>query len=39
MNKNDDFSDLIEILNLDISEGEVINLLYLYCYYIALYII
>jgi len=39
MNKNDNFSDLIEILNLDISEGKVINLLYSYCYYIALYTI
>lgn len=32
INKNDDFSDLIETLNLDISEGTVIYLLYLYYY-------
>lgn len=37
-NKNDDFSDSIETLNLDISEGTVIYLLYLYYYYILHYI-
>lgn len=36
--KNDDFSDLIETLNLDISEGKIINFLYLYYIYITLYI-
>jgi len=35
-NKNDDFSDLIQTLNLDISEGKVIYLLYLYIILILL---